>query len=325
MDVPKEISNYEKSLLTALKSFQENYRHLTDFTIICQNGTEFNSHKILLAARSKYFEALFRQEPQKSSVKLDFDDHVVETVLKSLVCSDFNEFLVEDLLQLLEVTDFLQMEDYILEIMSAMSKKLTLENIYDVMEFSECVQSLSSNFGMHCSQFVKENLLNFDLNKIPKTWLKALPLASSCHVKDLEGRFLDLLESEVKLAAILHRIDPEEPWQFSMESKRKICFGLYDLSLQDIFEDPNGFNQVILGLNYNSFIKYNSYRPRGRTYGLASSDSISDRKETMDVLKQKYFQPGTDILIYFSKKGHFFPNTDFIFQFFSVFFQMMSC
>ena len=94
MEVPKEISNYEKSLLTALNSFQENYRHLTDFTIICQNsGREFKSHKILLAARSKYFEALFRQEPQKSSVNLDFDDHVVETVLKSLVNSDnFNEF-----------------------------------------------------------------------------------------------------------------------------------------------------------------------------------------------------------------------------------------
>ena len=297
-DVAKEISNYEKSLLTSLKSFQESYRHLTDFTIICQNGTEFKSHKILLAARSKYFEALFRQEPEKSSVNLDFEDHVVEIVLQSLVRSDFNEFQVEELLQLLEVTDFLQMEDCILEIMNVISKKLSLENIYDVIEFSECFQSLSSNFGIQCSRFVKENILQFEnLDKIPKTWLKALPLASSsCHIKDVHGRFLDFLQSEVKLAAILHLIDPEEPWQFSMESKRKICFGLYDMSLQEIYQNLDG------GFNYNSFLKYNdnSYCP-SRAYGLASSDSNTEMKETMNILKKKYFQPGKN---YKSKNIH---------------------
>ena len=73
-------------------------------------------------------------------------------------CSDFNEFLVEELLQLLDVTDFLQIEDCILEIMNVISKKLSLENIYDVIEFSECFQSLSSNFGIQCSRFVKENI-----------------------------------------------------------------------------------------------------------------------------------------------------------------------
>ena len=99
---------------------------------------------------------------------------------------------------------------------------------------------------------------------------------------------MDLLQSEVKLAGILHRIDPAEPWQFPMESKRKICFGLYDLSLQEIYENHDGV------FNYNSFLKYNdnSYRPT-RAYGLASSDNKNDKKETMDVLKKKYFQPGT--------------------------------
>ena len=67
------MSTYENSLLTALQEIivSKNSHHLTDFTIICrQNDKEFKTHKLLLAARSKYFEAMFRQEPQKSSVNL---------------------------------------------------------------------------------------------------------------------------------------------------------------------------------------------------------------------------------------------------------------
>ena len=38
--------NYETSLLTALKGFQENYRDLADFTIIARNHEEYKSHKL---------------------------------------------------------------------------------------------------------------------------------------------------------------------------------------------------------------------------------------------------------------------------------------
>merc|ERR1712226_993628 len=78
------VVNYETKLLAALKGFQENYQDLADFTIIARNHEEYKSHKLLLAVRSKYFEALFRTEPEKKSVKLDFDGQILEIILKSL-------------------------------------------------------------------------------------------------------------------------------------------------------------------------------------------------------------------------------------------------
>ena len=116
---PGIMVNYETKLLAALKGFQENYRDLADFTIIARNHEEYKSHKLLLAVRSKYFEALFRTEPEKKSVKLDFDGQILEIILKSLVSIDdglLTDFEVEELLRILEASDYLQMEDYTCEV-----------------------------------------------------------------------------------------------------------------------------------------------------------------------------------------------------------------
>ena len=78
-------TGYEHRLLVALRGFQANYNNVADFTIVCQNQQEFKSHKLLLAARSKYFEALFHQEPLKTSVKLDYEGKIISTLLASLV------------------------------------------------------------------------------------------------------------------------------------------------------------------------------------------------------------------------------------------------
>ena len=89
------MSNYENSLRTALQEIIVKNPHLANFTIICNNGKEFKTHKLLLSSRSKYFEAMFRQEPQKSSVKLDFEDQIIEIILNSLVSSNLDGFKME--------------------------------------------------------------------------------------------------------------------------------------------------------------------------------------------------------------------------------------
>ena len=82
----------------------------------------------------------------------------------------------------------------------------------------------------------------------------------------------------------------------SSESSECFSVSLYDMSLQEIYQNLDG------GFNYNSFLKYNdnSYCP-SRAYGLASSDSNTEMKETMNILKKKYFQPGKN---YKSKNIH---------------------
>ena len=118
-------TGYEHSLVVALRWFQANYDNLADFTIICQNEQEFKSHKLLLAVRSKYFEALFRQEPLKTSVKLDYEGKIISTLLGSLVSikhDDFDQLHLEELLQMLEVVDYLQMTDCLIEAEIVLSK-----------------------------------------------------------------------------------------------------------------------------------------------------------------------------------------------------------
>ena len=289
------MSTYENSLLTALQEFTFNNPHLTDFTIICQNDKEFKTHKLLLAARSKYFEAMFRQEPQKSSVKLDYEDQILEIILKSLVVSsNLNDSNLEQLIQLLEVSDYLQMEDFTSEVGIAVSKQLNQENVYDIFELSDLFQSLSSPLGEKCAPYVRENLLEIDHEKIPISWFKFLPkFANSCHVKDVHGRYLDPIQSDLKLAAILHTQNPDENWDFPMTSKRKICFGLYDLTLTEMFEkcgllNERHYNMFTAGLSRNLGMYYDEALRYALPYNLTDKSKVI----LSSPLKEKYYQPG---------------------------------
>ena len=286
------MSTYENSLRTTLQEIISKNPHLANFTIICKNGKEFKTHKLLLASRSKYFEAMFRQEPQKSSVKLDFEDQILKIILNSLVSSNLDGFKIEQLIQLLEVSDYLQMEDFTSDVGNYVAKQLNPENIYDIFELSDLFLSLSSPLGEKCAPYVKENLYHIDHEKIPISWFRLLPkFANSCNIKDLYGRYLDPIQSELTLAVILHGThnnDPKEDWDFPMRSMRKICFGLYDLILTEIFQkcsllNENQFNMFTAGLYYDKSLRY----------ALPYNNLLTDELVLhSNILKEKYYRPG---------------------------------
>ena len=117
---------YENSLVNALNEIITNQCcNLLDFTIICNGNVPIQSYKILLAARSKYFEAAFRQEPQITCVTLDFEVSVMKFIVESLVNIDLSHLEVPNLLQLLEAADYLQMDDLMKEIQSHLSKTIS--------------------------------------------------------------------------------------------------------------------------------------------------------------------------------------------------------
>ena len=118
-------TDYEKALLASLKELQSNgdWLYLADFTIICRNQEKIKSQKLLLATRSKYFQALFRMEPLKTTVELDYDGKIIQILMKSLVSSNFNKLEVNELLELLEVEDYLQMVDCMSETEKVLAEK----------------------------------------------------------------------------------------------------------------------------------------------------------------------------------------------------------
>ena len=264
-------TGYEHSLVVALRGFQANYDNLVDFTIICQNEQEFKSHKLLLAVRSKYFEALFRQEPLKTSVKLDYEGKIISTLLGSLVSikhDDFDQLHLEELLQMLEVVDYLQMTDCLIETEIVLSKKyVNLGNIYDILEFTECFLQNLSGLKNHCCAFVIENWLEIDLKRISKTWIKTIISQPSCHIKDRHGRLMSILATNVKFAESLHLVYPEGNW-FSKKSLQKINYGLTELK-KSRFSNPENI------------------RPSFTTSDEVS-ESVGINDEMLNILREKY-------------------------------------
>ena len=146
------ISNYEISLVETLSRIHlTELLNLADFTIYCENGEEIQCHKLLLAARSKYFEALFRQEPQRTNLKMNFEISVIKAIVKSLVSFDLNQYEENELQSLLEASDYLQMDALTKELESALTKKLSLDNVYDIVEFIDNLQV--AQLKSDCSQF----------------------------------------------------------------------------------------------------------------------------------------------------------------------------
>ena len=68
---------HEKTLISTLRNFQRT-SNLTDFTIICRDQEKIQSHKLLLATRSKHFENLFTHEPETNTIFLDYQVRIVK-------------------------------------------------------------------------------------------------------------------------------------------------------------------------------------------------------------------------------------------------------
>jgi len=129
------------------------------------------------------------------------------------------------LLQLVAAADFLQMPELSAEIETALVKQVNLDNIFHLMESTEhlipSLTILKNNVGM----MIKENILWLDLQKISKAWLNASLSAPLTNVKDKIGRYLDVVESELKVCEVLSDVSDQE-WNFSEDSKWLILAGL---------------------------------------------------------------------------------------------------
>ena len=212
---------HEKSLIYSLRDFQSKFSNLTDFKIICRDQEQIQSHKLLLAARSKYFEALFRQEPETTSITLDYQVQVVTTLTKSLVTGNFGHIEFDECFALFRLADYLLMDDFINELEVILADNLNMENIDEIVDLADNF-SKNPTLNYKWQKFIKENICLIDLTKISKGLLKSLTTSPPCYIKDVNGRFMDFMESEVKLVEALDNLDPNEDWNIPIMSKRRI-------------------------------------------------------------------------------------------------------
>ena len=99
-----DLTTFEESLILYLRGHVGS-GELSDFTIVSKDQQKFPCSKLLLSARSKYYQALFRQEPSQTTSNLDYGGDVLRLVLSSLVTVNFEDCSFDQLLELLEVVD----------------------------------------------------------------------------------------------------------------------------------------------------------------------------------------------------------------------------
>ena len=211
---------HEKTLISTLRNFQRT-SNLTDFTIICRDQEKIQSHKLLLATRSKHFENLFTHEPETNTIFLDYQVRIVKILTNSLVTGNFGHVEFDDCIELFRLTDYLLMDDFRNEVEAILADNLNVENIDEIVDLAETFINIPT-LNYKCQKFTKENICLIDLTKISKGFLKSLITSPPCYIKDINGRFMDFIESEVKFVEALDNLDPNEDWNIPIMSKRRI-------------------------------------------------------------------------------------------------------
>jgi len=107
--------NLDIDLATGLRHiYQNNWQTFCDLTIKCADGETVLAPKLILAIHSKYFAALFKHEPEKTTVTLpEFDSNLIKFLIKCLIDFDENDLNDIELDQLIRIADYFQMNNLV--------------------------------------------------------------------------------------------------------------------------------------------------------------------------------------------------------------------
>ena len=111
-------------------------QHFYDYKIICSDGIEVKSHKIILASQTKYFEGLFRQEASSNSVKLDLPGESVKSCVKYLYTGDvdINGDNVQDILV---AANYMFLKEVVSLCTKFVKKNMNLNNCVEIYHLAD--------------------------------------------------------------------------------------------------------------------------------------------------------------------------------------------
>jgi len=119
-----------------------NLDNLSDFTVI-SGSVHFPCHRVLLAARSKYFEAMFRNEPEKKSLQMEEPPEVVKDFLdyiaRGCIPADMDAKAVDMIL----MADMYGLDLLTIACQTSMVNNLTAENAVETLIIMDKVKHVS--------------------------------------------------------------------------------------------------------------------------------------------------------------------------------------
>lgn len=105
------LKNQSKILSDFLKLLKSSHR--SDLKIITHDGKVFNTHKLILCTRSKYFDRLFSSDADDEIEKFEtkFDSAVIENLLRFIYTEEFSEHSHDDYMKLYEAAMLYEIEN----------------------------------------------------------------------------------------------------------------------------------------------------------------------------------------------------------------------
>ena len=202
----------DSSLVNGLRRIYKNHWSLfCDLKISCGDGETVMAPKLILAVHSDYFSALFKHEPETTTVSLpQFNSASVTFVIKSLVDFDENDFEDMELGEVVRVADYFQMKELVSIVCGVIITKITGENLQDILDLNQMIHS--PILAESCIRFMKPNIQ--EIFKSQKLLLQSLPKAMLLKTfsqpfilcKDKFGRQSDVIETTQYLFFILNEI-----------------------------------------------------------------------------------------------------------------------
>ena len=148
---------------------------LTDVTLQCQ-GKKFEAHKLILAASSPVFEAMFKEgtkEHQESCVNIeDIDSDVFDVFLRYLYSGEVDQ-LDEMCLDLFTAADKYDVQPLRELCLQHMTKNISVDNAVEVLALAErhSIESIKSK----TLQFINKNVLNVSTTDAWTDLIKCYP------------------------------------------------------------------------------------------------------------------------------------------------------
>jgi len=130
------------------------HESLSDFTII-SGVTKFPCVRILLAARSEYFEGLFRNEPTRKELEIDEEPEVVKAMLEFICKGLIPENIHEKAMDLILLSDMYGLNDLTVACETSLVKNLSPDNAVEILIMLDKVKHLKSDHRQDVLTYIK--------------------------------------------------------------------------------------------------------------------------------------------------------------------------
>ena len=223
-----------------------------DFTIDCEDG-QVEAHRLILALRSKYFDALFRLEGNKvRSLSLpQFSHDIMSAIVKSLIVADVEAIEQAGCKDVLQAADYFQIKHLAHDVSMILQERITEENFIEYAQLADMFNAdtladICATVGQRKLTTYQKHMVRGSFHALSKPLLFKL-FKPKLGMIDQRQRPMDMLETQLHLLNMIDSILKDAgKLDDLLELLECNYFGVPELllCLNDAIEHPSQFDGI---------------------------------------------------------------------------------